>query len=433
MPFKTYILLPILLFSTMFFAQQTIQHKVEKGETVYSLAQKYQVKQAAILELNPKAKKGLQLHMILLIPSAEKKEKKENSTTVTHEVLPKETLYGISKKYHVSIEKIKEQNPIIAKEGLEIGLKLTITTSASLAEIKDKAPEVEARKEVEANKETEVKEENLSEEEILHEVLPKETKYGISKKYGISIATLETWNPSSKNGLAIGDKLVVKKGIVKQQNAVPTEEKKIKEKEVVVVEKVEETVKPSKDIEKGTEKPKSQIKLIGKVESDKNDEIVVVKPQMEEEEEEIEIMPELPIVEVAPLSEESSSKADFLIEKASQNIGVRYRSGGTSAAGFDCSGLMINTFSQIDMKLPRSSREMAAFGNRIDRSQAQKGDLIFFATMGKGRVSHVGMVIEVEDDEIKFIHSSTSSGVIVSSIKEPYYAKRFVQVNRVLP
>ncbi|KGO84162.1 hypothetical protein Q762_02400 [Flavobacterium cauense R2A-7] len=136
--------------------------------------------------------------------------------------------------------------------------------------------------------------------------------------------------------------------------------------------------------------------------------------------------------EVLPLSADAAMKADFLIAKASENLGVRYRGGGTDKNGFDCSGLMFTTFRNLDMTLPRSSSDMAAnSGVKIDRSQAQKGDLIFFATRGRW-VGHVGMITEITDDEIKFIHSSTSAGVIISSTKEPYYSKRFVQINRVL-
>jgi hypothetical protein len=94
---------------------------------------------------------------------------------------------------------------------------------------------------------------------------------------------------------------------------------------------------------------------------------------------------------------------------------------------------MFTTFKNIDITLPRSSSEMAQYGVRIDKAHAQKGDLIFFATFGGRRVSHVGMITEITDEgEIKFIHSSTSTGVIVSSIREPYYARTFVQVNRVI-
>ena len=91
------------------------------------------------------------------------------------------------------------------------------------------------------------------------------------------------------------------------------------------------------------------------------------------------------------------------------------------------------TFPSHDMALPRSSGSMAVgAGVRIDRAQAQKGDLIFFTTNGRGSINHVGMITEVLDDEIKFIHSSVQSGVIISSTKEPYYSRRFVQINRVL-
>ncbi|MCD8518877.1 MAG: LysM peptidoglycan-binding domain-containing C40 family peptidase, partial [Flavobacterium sp.] len=137
--------------------------------------------------------------------------------------------------------------------------------------------------------------------------------------------------------------------------------------------------------------------------------------------------------DVEELSPENMSKAEFLIAKASQHIGTRYRGGGTTSAGFDCSGLMFSTFKHIDMTLPRSSSSMAVgAGYKIDRSQAQKGDLIFFTTNGRGSINHVGMITEINGDEIKFIHSSVQAGVIISSTEEPYYKKRFIQINRVL-
>ena len=93
---------------------------------------------------------------------------------------------------------------------------------------------------------------------------------------------------------------------------------------------------------------------------------------------------------------------------------------------------MFTTFKEINMNLPRSSRSMANIGLKISKDQAKIGDLIFFATTRKRTISHVGMITEIIGDEIKFIHSSTSLGVIISSIREPYYSKRFVQINRVL-
>ncbi|EOG6906173.1 peptidoglycan endopeptidase [Flavobacterium psychrophilum] len=404
-------IIPVLFFFitlNVFSQENTIKHIVAKGESIYKIAEKYNVKQADIFKLNPKAKKKLKLNSVLLIPKPETILDKK-VLTINHEVLPKETLYGISKQYKVSIDDIKKANPIIEKEGLPIGLKLIIAVGKNYKPEKvvvsepSKLPKIiEPEK-----KQTAISEE----EEITHLVLAKETKYGISRKYGITISELEKLNPEIIRDLPIGFHLFIKKGIKKE--VIIAEIPVIKEaKESIEVKK--EEIKPQieeefeEEVEEKT-KETSQIKIL---------EIIPHKEEV--------------VVEAKPLSTEGMTKAELLIAKASENIGVRYRSGGTSKSGFDCSGLMINTFSTYDIKLPRSSSEMARFGSHVSASEAQKGDLIFFATMGKHYVSHVGMVVDVQGDEIKFIHSSTSAGVIISSNKEPYYAKRFVKVNRVL-
>ncbi|MDR2223410.1 MAG: C40 family peptidase [Flavobacteriaceae bacterium] len=123
---------------------------------------------------------------------------------------------------------------------------------------------------------------------------------------------------------------------------------------------------------------------------------------------------------------------DQVVNAAFDYQGVRYRFGGMSKNGMDCSGLVKTAFGETEISLPRNSSEMAQMGERIGKSDAQKGDLIFFKTGRGSRISHVGIVTEVADDEIKFIHSSTSKGVIISSTKEDYYSRRFVQINRVV-
>lgn len=121
-----------------------------------------------------------------------------------------------------------------------------------------------------------------------------------------------------------------------------------------------------------------------------------------------------------------------LINVASDKLGTGYRSGGTTTAGFDCSGLMYSTFKKFDITLPRSSHEMAEIGTEINTENAKKGDLIFFINRGQRRINHVGMIVEINGDEIKFIHSSTQSGVIISSLKESYYERTFKQINRII-
>jgi cell wall-associated NlpC family hydrolase len=129
---------------------------------------------------------------------------------------------------------------------------------------------------------------------------------------------------------------------------------------------------------------------------------------------------------------EESYVAEQLINVASDNLGIVYRAGGTTKNGFDCSGLIFSTFRKFDITLPRSSNEMALIGNKTDLKNAKKGDLVFFINRGQHHINHVGMVVEVTEDDVKFIHSSTQSGVVISSMNEPYYKRTFTQINRVI-
>ena len=131
-------------------------------------------------------------------------------------------------------------------------------------------------------------------------------------------------------------------------------------------------------------------------------------------------------------NEDSNYLIEQLINSASDNLGVNYRAGGTTSAGFDCSGLMYSTFKKFDITLPRSSHEMAEIGTPIEPQKAKKGDLIFFINRGQRRINHVGMIVDVNGEDIKFIHSSTQNGVVVSSLKESYYERTFKQINRII-
>ncbi|TDP03794.1 C40 family peptidase [Flavobacterium sp. 245] len=129
---------------------------------------------------------------------------------------------------------------------------------------------------------------------------------------------------------------------------------------------------------------------------------------------------------------ENKSIVSHLIETATENIGVKYKAGGTTKNGFDCSGLVFTTFESENIKLPRSSFEQSKIGTIIPSKDALKGDLIFFKTNKSKQINHVGLITEINSNEIKFIHSSTSKGVIISSTKEPYYQNSFAQINRIV-
>ena len=129
---------------------------------------------------------------------------------------------------------------------------------------------------------------------------------------------------------------------------------------------------------------------------------------------------------------ENKSIINSLIKTATDNVGVRYKAAGTTKNGFDCSGLVYTTFESQNIKLPRSSYDQAKIGKVIKIDDAKKGDLIFFKTNKSNQINHVGLVTEINSGEIKFVHSSTSKGVIISSTKEPYYKNSFEQINRIV-
>ncbi|RDI15873.1 C40 family peptidase [Flavobacterium sp. AG291] len=112
--------------------------------------------------------------------------------------------------------------------------------------------------------------------------------------------------------------------------------------------------------------------------------------------------------------------------------GVRYRGGGTTKAGMDCSGMVYATFKIFDITLPRSSNEMVKATNEVKLSEVKKGDLLFFRNNhNRKTINHVGIVTEVTPEgEVLFIHSSTSSGVIISSMNENYHSRTFVKAGR---
>lgn len=127
----------------------------------------------------------------------------------------------------------------------------------------------------------------------------------------------------------------------------------------------------------------------------------------------------------------SNSQVDAIIETALSYTGTRYRMGGTTRQGMDCSGLIYTTFLNHDITLQRSSYLMAREGDDIKLDQVSVGDLLFFVTNRGKRINHVGLVVQA-GKEIKFIHSSTSRGVIISSLKEGYWSNAFVKAKRIL-
>lgn len=119
---------------------------------------------------------------------------------------------------------------------------------------------------------------------------------------------------------------------------------------------------------------------------------------------------------------------DVLISNAKTHLGVPYVWGGKTHKGFDCSGFSQTVFKETGIDIPRTAEEQFKMGTAVNKEELQKGDLIFFETIRKGP-SHLGIYI----GDKKFIHSSSSKGVNISSINDPFYwGPRYYGAKRVL-
>lgn len=241
-----------LLFNYSAFAQgKTTTHKVEKGETITQIALKYKTTPTAIYKINPDSQSGIQENQILSIPDGILQQK----NNLVHIVGPKETLYGLATKYNVKIEALRNANEESLINGLKTGQELLIPKFSE----QDKSainPQISNTDNSKSTHKVLPKEsffsiarlynvsvqdldnansdifkiglqvgQNLvipnkrktldgrariiNSETIFHDVQPKETKYAIAKKYGITIEQLESQNPEIVNGLIQGNKLAI--------------------------------------------------------------------------------------------------------------------------------------------------------------------------------------------------------------------------------
>lgn len=128
------------------------------------------------------------------------------------------------------------------------------------------------------------------------------------------------------------------------------------------------------------------------------------------------------------------SIADKIIWSAVSYKGTPYKYAGTTKSGMDCSGLIHTSFKERNIVMPRSSALLYKEGYKIPLSKAKRGDLLFFKTTNKTRskINHVAIVTSSNNGVVKFIHSTSSKGVIESSMLQDYWRKAFIEAKRVL-
>jgi cell wall-associated NlpC family hydrolase len=131
---------------------------------------------------------------------------------------------------------------------------------------------------------------------------------------------------------------------------------------------------------------------------------------------------------VAAASPEIEKLWPGLNASARSYLGTPYAWGGATHQGIDCSALMQNSYGENKVKIPRVSRDQWKTGTTTE--VLREGDLVFFNTMGAG-VSHVAMVVDAKNK--KFIHASSSKGVMVADLNNKWFGQRYLGARRVVP
>ena len=270
-------LLSLVFFVTCnaFSQEKVVKYTVSSGETINQIAVKFKVTPYDIYALNPDARNGVKPNTVLLIPTngakavAKTEEKAVKKTSGknpgTHEVQPKETLFGIEKKYDITDEALKAANPFLVKDGLQIGQTLVIPGKGSTA--KTTATASKTVKSV------------AQEKYVYHDVVAKETKFSIAKKYDTTIEDLEKRNPEIVSSLPVGYRLTIKGHAPKTETPAQTVTNVAKPAEV---KKAAETTKKATSYMEYQVKPKETFYSLGRTFHISQEDLTELNPALSE-------------------------------------------------------------------------------------------------------------------------------------------------------
>ncbi len=132
-----------------------------------------------------------------------------------------------------------------------------------------------------------------------------------------------------------------------------------------------------------------------------------------------------PIQEQPKAVQVKTAETDLIIQTAKSYVGTPYSYGGMSRVGVDCSGLICLAYQSANKSLPRTSRALSEYGPEVRKNQLEPGHLVFFDAKNGQSINHVGMVVSLESGETHFIHATSSSGVRIDRLEDPYWQTRF--------
>ncbi|NTU43184.1 MAG: LysM peptidoglycan-binding domain-containing protein [Nitrospirales bacterium] len=361
----------------------TSTYTVKKGDSLYEIADKFDVSVAELKEANSLRSKKIKPGVKLTIPgkdhsakkSGEKRKEKDTPSAkvekttkeeIFHTVKKGDTLEKIAKKYDLSKKEIISLNNI-RKERLKPGQKLLVKRAE---ETKGKTKEIASQE--------------RKESATYYTVKKGDTLKKISRKFNVEIADLMALNGMKKKSLSSGERIVVAR--------------------------MKEEPKETKEAKNRTDQPL--------------DEGSGVQATVFGQTKEIVQGPELPAEDLQKMS-----IPNRLMLFAKKMLQIPYRFGGNGNFGIDCSAYVKKVYSLVGLELPRSAREQFRVGEEVDKEELTVGDLVFFRTYASFP-SHVGIYL----GNNLFIHaSSRAKKVTIDRLDEPYYVKRFIGAKRLVP
>ncbi|MFN3479089.1 MAG: LysM peptidoglycan-binding domain-containing protein [Thermodesulfovibrionales bacterium] len=321
-----------------------------------------------------------------------------------------DSLYKIAKKFHVSVDTLKEINNI-DDERLKPGMKLVLVKDKAVKERKGESKTHETTK----VQKTESVSYNPGDSEF-HIVKKGDTLAGIARKYGVSLSEIREINDLKSKRLKIGQKILLKRTGPRTY-----------------------TVKKGDNIWKIAKKFNIDAEEIMELNELDSDELrpgqkLILEAWIDEKElkrYETAISELKTLEEVKAASDSDITRLgikDRVVLFAKKMLNIPYRFGGSSFMGIDCSGYVQKVFGFLNVSLPRSAREQFKVGEPVSKEELNIGDLVFFRTYASFP-SHVGIYL----GNNLFIHaSSKSKKVTIDSLDTPYYLKRFIGAKRII-
>ncbi|WP_425147005.1 LysM peptidoglycan-binding domain-containing protein [Deinococcus sp.] len=371
-------------------------YKVQPGDTAYSLARRWGVDVAALLALNHLSSPNLAVGQTLAAPSptAQTLPVAQVPAPVTHTVQAGQTLYGIARLYGRSADEVQSLNHLSTPD-LKVGQVLLLPAGAlPLAgiasagsptptpsspqvarQIAPPTPSIETAPPAPAAPQPAPAASNPAQlapvNAAVHTVQPGQTLYGIARLYGLKPEALGTLNHLVGDQLRPGQALQLPAGAAALRVSLPA--------------------------------PSIGALSVGT--------LLPADPAA------------LPQVQAAQVPDTDWRSAALSL------VGVPYRYGGSSRSGTDCSGLVLQVFGPLGLKLPRQSALQAQVGVPVEQSALQAGDLVFFDTQGRGEVTHVGIYL----GDGAFVNANSYAGrVEVNQLSDKYFAQRYLWARRIL-